>query len=79
MDICFPLHGGHRALLSAGGHQGQIAIFGTNMITQDSNCSEIDESGSLMSWKGGNGWISGVKFITSHARSHELNLSYYLC
>ena len=87
MDICFPLHGGHRALLSAGGHQGQIAIFGTNMITQDSNCSETrvvdasDDSGSLMSWKGGNGWISGVKFITSHARVCCLNsnLSYYLC
>lgn len=63
---------GRRSLLAAGGHKGQISLFGTSM---DSHLEPNSESGStsadglverrhLLSWKGGGGWISQVQFLS---------------
>ncbi|GAQ92367.1 hypothetical protein KFL_009950020 [Klebsormidium nitens] len=66
-------------LLAAGGHAGRLAVFGLREAAElaASDCARVDTRGDgdmetahgaaeepLLAWKGGNGWISAVQFLT---------------
>ncbi|KAH7433957.1 hypothetical protein KP509_07G094500 [Ceratopteris richardii] len=77
MSVCF-VSQCRRTLLAAGGHQGQIAVFGfaSPLGSEEETASESDCSSNpvyrepLLSWKGSTGWISGVKFLSVKDREN---------
>lgn len=75
----YSTEGSSGRLLAAGGHAGRLAVFGVGETARlaASDCARVDTRGEgdmetahgaaeepLMAWKGGNGWISAVQFLT---------------